>query len=58
MKINDSTKTFLRASVWSWFVFGALSVALELWRPGFVSYLIPVSAIFSVSALAALFSTI
>ncbi len=56
MKINDSVKTFFRASAWSWFVFGVLSILLELWRPGFVSYLIPVWAIFSVAALAALFS--
>lgn len=58
MKINDSVKTFFRVAAWSWFVFGVVGILLELWRPGFVDYLIPVWIIFSVAAVAALITTL
>ena len=54
MKIKNSWQQFFRVAAWSWFAFGVISVALELWRPSFVGHLIPVWVIFSVAAIAAL----
>lgn len=48
MKIN---KLFLKYAAWSWLVLGVLGTVVELWRPGFVDYLLPIWVPFSLAAV-------
>ncbi|MCX6781396.1 MAG: hypothetical protein NT003_04785 [Candidatus Magasanikbacteria bacterium] len=44
-------KMFLSSAAWSWLIFGAAAVVVELWRPSFVDYLIPIWVLFVIAGM-------
>lgn len=49
-------KLFLEIHAWSWLIFGVLAIVVELWRPSFAHYLIPVWAPFAIAGISGLLS--
>ena len=47
---------FFVTMAWSWFVFGVFSVCVELWRPAFVDYLLPIWIPFVVTFVSGILS--
>lgn len=58
MKTKNNVQFFFRAAAWSWLVFGVVSVVIELVRPEFIDYVLPIWIIFVVAALFGVISII
>ncbi len=56
MSTINSRQFFFRCVAWSWFVFGIISVVIELFRPSFVGHLIPIWVIFVVAGVSGAYS--
>lgn len=54
--LHTSWRLFFKTVSTSWFVFGIITVPIEMWRPGFVTYLIPAWFIFFVAGVAGIAS--